>query len=404
MVNSVKEELLVTRREDKILFARVQDGKIVQLQAEDSDGGILGNIYVAKVRNIVKNINAAFVEFAKGQMGYLPLTGQIAPIHTDGTPRNDDRILIGDELIVQVTKEAVKTKPPTVSCAIELPGRYAVLTRKNGIVTSVSKKIQDEDKRENLRCILQEYAGESYGFVARTNSASCEEMTFRGEIEGLVKQYEQITKQGIHRTVYSVLYRAADGYLSQIRDSLGGQSTGILTDDEELYAQIQTYLEAGGLQDSMPLTLWDPDHGKMDAVYDISRTIEKVLRPKVWLRGGGYLIIQPTEALIAIDVNTGKAISKKKDVEKTFLKVNMEAVEEIARQLRLRNLSGMILIDFIDMKDPEHKEKVLQALERATAKDPVQTTVVDMTALGLVEVTRKKVRKSFYEQLKKGQD
>ena len=166
MVNSVKEELLVTRREDKILFARVQDGKIVQLQAEDSDGGILGNIYVAKVRNIVKNINAAFVEFAKGQMGYLSLTGQIAPIHTDGTPRNDDRILIGDELIVQVTKEAVKTKPPTVSCAIELPGRYAVLTRKNGIVTSVSKKIQDEDKRENLRCILQEYAGESYGFVA----------------------------------------------------------------------------------------------------------------------------------------------------------------------------------------------------------------------------------------------
>ena len=378
MVNSVKEELLVTRREDKILFARVQDGKIVQLQAEDSDGGILGNIYVAKVRNIVKNINAAFVEFAKGQMGYLPLTGQIAPIHTDGTP--------------------------TVSCAIELPGRYAVLTRKKGIVTSVSKKIQDEDKRENLRCILQEYAGESYGFVARTNSASCEEMTFRGEIEGLVKQYEQIIKQGIHRTVYSVLYRAADGYLSQIRDSLDGQSTGILTDDEELYAQIQTYLEAGGLQDSMPLTLWDPDHGKMDAVYDISRTIEKVLRPKVWLRGGGYLIIQPTEALIAIDVNTGKAISKKKDVEKTFLKVNMEAVEEIARQLRLRNLSGMILIDFIDMKDPEHKEKVLQALERATAKDPVQTTVVDMTALGLVEVTRKKVRKSFYEQLKKGQD
>lgn len=110
MVNSVKEELLVTRREDKILFARVQDGKIVQLQAEDSDGGILGNIYVAKVRNIVKNINAAFVEFAKGQHGYLPLTGQIAPIHTDGTPRNDDRILIGDELIVQVNKGGSENK------------------------------------------------------------------------------------------------------------------------------------------------------------------------------------------------------------------------------------------------------------------------------------------------------
>ena len=149
----------------------------------------------------------------------------------------------------------------------------------------------------------------------------------------------------------------------------------------------------------MPLTLWDPDHGKMDAVYDISRTIEKVLRPKVWLRGGGYLIIQPTEALIAIDVNTGKAISKKKDVEKTFLKVNMEAVEEIARQLRLRNLSGMILIDFIDMKSKDDEKELLQVMQNYLNGDSKKAVAVDITKLGIMEITRKKEKNPIFRQI-----
>lgn len=136
----------------------------------------------------------------------------------------------------------------------------------------------------------------------------------------------------------------------------------------------------------------------------LQKTLEHALMPKVWLKNGGYLVIQPTEALVSIDVNTGKAISKKKDVQKTFLKVNLEAATQIAKQLRLRNLSGMILIDFIDMKDADYNKQLMDRLRTEFAKDPVKTILVDMTKLGLVEVTRKKVRKSLYEQIKDAQD
>ena len=149
--------------------------------------------------------------------------------------------------------------------------------------------------------------------------------------------------------------------------------------------------------------MWNPLDGKLDAVYNVSRTLEHALMQRAWLKSGAYIIIQPTEALVSIDVNTGKAISKKKDVQKTFLKVNLEAAKEIAYQLRLRNLSGMILIDFIDMKDEENNQLLMETLKEECSKDGVKTSVVDMTKLGLVEVTRKKTRKTLYEQLH-GQD
>ena len=145
--------------------------------------------------------------------------------------------------------------------------------------------------------------------------------------------------------------------------------------------------------------MWDNGNGKMDAVFDISKSLKKALQEKVWLKNGAYIIIQPTEALVSVDVNTGKAVSKKKDVQKTFLKVNLEAAKEIAFQLRLRNLSGMILVDFIDMVSDEDNKTLLEVFREALAKDPVPANVVDMTKLGLVEVTRKKVRKPLYEQV-----
>lgn len=395
----MKEELLVTRRDNQILFVRVEDGRISQIQAESAGGNLLGNVYVGKVRNIVKNIGAAFVEFQKGQTGYLPLSAKVSPIHTGQNRRDDGRVLIGDEIIVQVEREAVKTKPPTLTGAIELVGCYVVLTMKNGSANSVSKKIKDGEKREALRQILDEYSGAQYGFVARTNSADCTEEILREEIRSLTEQYRKLVEQGQHRVIFSELRNAPNGYLTQIRDSRQENLTQILTDDDSLYEEISRYLQDNHLAEKLPLYQWNPDNGKMDAVYDISRTIERALRPKVWLKSGGYLVIQPTEALISIDVNSGKAISRKKDVEQTFLKVNLEAAREIAKQLRLRNLSGMIIVDFIDMKERDNNEALLKELRYEVSKDSVQTTVVDMTALGLVEMTRKKLRKSLYEQL-----
>lgn len=395
----MKEELLVTYRENKVLFARVQDGKIIQIQAEPADGGLLGNIYVGKVRNVVKNINAAFVEFQKGQMGYLSLGASCHPIRTDGSRQGDDRILIGDEIFVQVQREAVKTKPPGLSAHIDLPGRYVVLTTKPDTGISISKKIRDKKVREQLQQWIMPYQQDAIGFIARTNSTSCTKEELCSELERLLQQYEEMVRVGTHRVIFSTLRTEEKGYLSQIRDSGGEAVRTILTDQESLYREISEYLQNSGLNDRLTVQLWDPDHGKMDAVYDISRTIQKALQPRVWLRNGGYLVIQPTEALVSIDVNTGKAISKKKDVEQTFFKVNVEAAKEIARQLRLRNLSGMILVDFIDMKSEEHNQELMDILRREVKKDPVQTTVVDMTGLGLVELTRKKVRKPLYDQL-----
>lgn len=411
----MQEKLLVTRWEHHILTVRTEDEQVVQIQADSVEqDSLLGNIYVGKVRNIVKNIHAAFVEFQKGQMGYLSLDTTYIPIHTDGRSYQPGRVLIGDEIIVQVTGEAVKTKPPTLSGRIEIAGKYLVLTSvgelppapatvdKQGV--RISKQIRDKVKREFLKQQLEVYCRPEYGFVARTNSAFASEEELEQEAECLIRQYQEITEYGKHKAQFTLLKQAPGGYLSQIRDSYQNRLARIITDDDSLYQEIQCYLQDNGWNDPDLLERWDPDCGRMDAVYNITRTLEQAQRPKVWLKSGGYLIIQPTEALVSIDVNTGKAVSKKKDVQQTFHKINREAAEEIAKQLRLRNLSGMILIDFIDMRSKEDQQDVMNALKKAVACDPVQTTVVDMTKLGLVEVTRKKIRKTLSDQLRDRND
>ena len=395
-------ELLIMRRENKILSLQVQEGKICQIHAEGTEAeptAHLGDIYVGKVRNIVKNINAAFVEFQKGQIGYLSLSDSVIPIHTQGVVYQEGRVLIGDEIMVQVAKEAIKTKPPTLSGALDLTGRYVVLTVGRPQI-SISKKIREKAVREELSEFLAEFACDAFGFIARTNSAEVSKEVLQQEIQSLIKSYEEIMEFGIHRTPYSCLLKAPAGYLSHIRDGYIAKVERILTDDEELYQEIEGFLKRFWPEELHKLERWKPENGKLDAVYNVSRTIDHALMPKVWLKSGAYLVIQPTEALVSIDVNTGKAISKKKDVQQTYLKVNKEAAQEIAHQLRLRNLSGMILIDFIDMKSEEAKLEVIESLRQAVRQDPVKTTVVDMTKLGLVEVTRMKLRKSLFEQLK----
>lgn len=395
-------ELLITKQKNKILSVQVNEGKIFQIHAEDAGREKyvrLGDIYVGKVRNIVKNINAAFVEFSKGQMGYLSLSEKSTPIHTQGFPYQEGRVLIGDEIIVQVAKEAVKTKPPTLTGFIDFTGRYVVLTVGRP-QTSISKKIRDKSVREELNRILMEYSCPEYGFIARTNSANVPEEQLRQEIQALIQTYQEMMSYGLHRTPFTCLQKAPAGYLCDIRDGYAEQVERIITDSDDLYQEIRQYLETFWPEEGNKLVPWNPAKGKMDAVYNISRTLEHALMPKVWLKSGAYLVIQPTEALVSIDVNTGKAISRKKDVQKTYLKVNKEAAYEIAHQLRLRNLSGMILVDFIDMKSEEDNQELLETLRQAVRSDQVQTTVIDMTKLGLVELTRKKLRKSLFEQMK----
>lgn len=397
-------QLLITKKDGAVLSVRVEDGKVAQIQAQPEDvGSLLGDIYVGKVRNIVKNINAAFVEYEQGKMGYLSLDAKVCPIHTDGVVSDGTRVLIGDEIIIQIEREAVKTKPPTLSGTLNFPGKYVVLIYGERTV-SISSKIKDAERKQQLRGFLRNNIDGDYGFVARTNCKDASDEKILKEIEFLKQQLENIKKLGVHRAKFNCLYHAPDAYLCDIRDSYDSLLESIITDDDEIFNRIMEFAKIYQPEDIKKIKRWDNADGKLDAVYDVTKTLEHALMPKVWLKNGGYLVIQPTEALVSIDVNTGKAISKKKDVQKTFLKVNLEAATQIAKQLRLRNLSGMILIDFIDMKDADYNKQLMDRLRTEFAKDPVKTILVDMTKLGLVEVTRKKVRKSLYEQIKDAQD
>lgn len=397
-------QLLITKKDGAVLSVRVEDGKVAQIQAQPEDAGsLLGDIYVGKVRNIVKNINAAFVEYEQGKMGYFSLDAKVCPIHTDGVVSDGTRVLIGDEIIIQIEREAVKTKPPTLSGTLNFPGKYVVLIYGERTV-SISSKIKDAERKQQLRGFLRNNIDGDYGFVARTNCKDASDEKILKEIAFLKQQLENIKKFGVHRAKFNCLYHAPDAYLCDIRDSYDSLLESIITDDDEIFNRIMEFAKIYQPEDIKKIKRWDNADGKLDAVYDVTKTLEHALMPKVWLKNGGYLVIQPTEALVSIDVNTGKAISKKKDVQKTFLKVNLEAATQIAKQLRLRNLSGMILIDFIDMKDADYNKQLMDRLRTEFAKDPVKTILVDMTKLGLVEVTRKKVRKSLYEQIKDAQD
>ncbi len=359
----------------------------------------MGNVYVGKVRNIVKNLGAAFVEFGPDMLGYLPLNEPIIPKHTCGRVQNDSRVVVDDEIIVQVSREAQKHKPPALTGKVNFPGKYlAIVHGESGL--GISRKIKGQEKREKLREILDGYTTEEYSIVARTNSANASSEEIRQEMERLLKRYRQTFDAGMHRSPHACLFRAPEGYLSSITDAYEADLEEVITDSKTVYKRIVKYVEENGWQDRIPVTFWEESRGKLRCVYNIDRELDHALSQKVWLKSGGYLVIQPTEALISIDVNSGKAIAKRKNMEKNFLQINMEAALEIVHQIRLRNLSGIILVDFIDMKEEESKQKLLDFLSKEMEKDRIPTKLVDMTPLGLVEITRKKVRKPLYEQMR----
>ncbi len=399
------DELLITRKEDMILSVLASGRRVIQIHAEpvperDVFEARVGDIYVGKVCNVVKNINAAFVEFARGQMGYLSLAEREMPLHTQGAPFQEGRVLAGDEIIVQIKREASGGKSPTLTGTVNLAGRYAALTvGKRGC--HVSKKLRDGKQREHLLELLSRYADEGYSLVARTNCGEAADEVIERELGWLLRRYRDIVTYGMHKTALTKLESAPAGFLGDIRDGYAREVKRILTDQDSLYETIREYIAAQMPGELAKLALWDPSWGKLDAVYDISRTLERAFQTKIWLKSGANLVIQPTEALVSIDVNTGKAVSKKKDVQKTFYRVNEEAALEIAGQLRLRDLSGMILIDFIDMESEEDNQALMEVLRQEVEKDPVPTVVVDMTKLGLVEVTRKRIRRPLVEQYKR---
>lgn len=394
-----KVNQLVILKENQMVYSLLLQKKdLVQVHAEPvtENQALLGNIYIGKVKNIVKNINAAFVEISGGRMCYLPLSKKQYPIYCNGVVR--EKVCIGDEIMVQIERENVKTKAPTVTCNINLTGKYVVLT--HGITKlGISAKIADQVERDRLHGILEPYQSTQYGFVVRTNSKEIEKERIEEEIKVLIDAYERLTTQSIHFNRFSLIDKGLPNYLCDIRDANHLHLDEIITDNKVLYEEIKEFLLKYQPEDMEKLTFYQDPMISMKNLYGIDTKLGKALQKRVWLKSGGYLVIEPTEALTVIDVNTGKAVKGKKNEQDTFFKINKEAAEEIAKQIRLRNMSGIIVIDFIDMESEENKKNLMSQLRLLLSKDPIKTAVIDMTKLNLVEVTRKKVRKPLWEQI-----
>lgn len=399
----MSQKIIVTNIGGRIITALSEDDRIVELhyggRYEDEEALRLGNIYIGKVQNIVQNIRAAFIEVAGGISCYYPMDEGCMPIFTSKFGKKP--LCIGDELLVQISKEAVKTKAPSVSAKLNFTGKYAVLTYGDTRIGLSSKLTRSQ--KDRLRKIAGEYQSEEYGFIIRTNAAEVSDEILRGELEFLIEEYEYVRRIGASRVCYSCVKQAPAPYLTDLKNAYQKDLTAICVEDERLYQNVEEYLRRYQPEDLPKLVRYEDKLLPMHKLYSIEKHLTDALKERVWLKSGAYLVIQPTEAMTVIDVNTGKCVSKKKDDE-TFLKINLEAATEVARQLRLRNLSGIILIDFINMNDAAATQELLKKLEKELKKDPIETILVDMTKLQFVEITRKKIRKPLKEALENTHD
>ncbi|WP_124066430.1 ribonuclease E/G [Clostridium sp. E02] len=388
-------KLIITRWNGSI-FTLLQSGKnTIQLDIDPSGNqSILGNIYIGKVNNIVKNINAAFVDIGNGQMGYLSLSDPF--LHFANQRPYEGKLKQGDEIIVQVEREAVKTKAPVLSGNLNITGRYFVLTSGKKQI-GFSGKITDQTWKSKMKSDLEMKKKENYGMIVRTNAYGASQEELEAEFSDLEDSLVRILDNGKHRTCYSLLYSCEPSYLLGLRDSFKSTLEAVITDERDIYDTVKAYLDRYQPENLQLLTWYEDPLLPLRKLYRIEKTMEEALGKKVWLKSGGYLVIEPTEALVVIDVNTGK-YSGRKAPRDTIMKVNLEASKEIGHQLRLRNLSGIIIIDFIDMEEEEDRVLLVNTLEQILSKDPIKTTVVEITKLNLVEVTRKKIKKPIYEQ------
>lgn len=377
-------KIIITGYGNGILTAVEEDGRVAELHAEPvTDAPRVGDIFLARVENVVKNLNSAFVELGGGRKAYLPLDRE-KPLAVCG----ERRACQGETVLVQVEKEAVKTKTPVVSGTISLAGESLVLLCP-GSGVRLSRKIGGDEQRARLKALLEGELPEGTGAVVRTEAVHAPEEEILAELRRLREELERILSSYRYRTAFTCLHRGKTLYETVLERRLADPETEeAVTDLSEVWEKIS----------SLPKTrFYDDASLSLTAAHDLEKALKKATDRHVWLPCGGYLVIEPTEALTVIDVNTGKNdLNKKK--EAAVRRTNREAAAEIAAQLRLRNLSGMILVDFID-QGPEETKALLEEMRALLRKDPVLAEAVDVTGLGLMELTRKRVRRPLYEQL-----
>lgn len=377
-----------------------EEERIVEIRLESDQGkSIFGNIYTGQVENIASNIQAAFVQIEPGKRCYYPLAEAQRAVFSAGR-KGKGPLRPGDELLVQVNRDAMKGKLPALTSNLNFTGRYLVLTtgdKKFGL----SSKLSQED-RHRLSGWLREEAerpDKEFGIIVRTNAADASKEEILKELEWLKSRYHKAVVQGRNRTCFSLVLETEPFYVAAVRDAYGRDLDEIITDVPEIREMILGYLEEISPELKEKLRFYQDKLLPLYKLYRVETALDAIQKEKVWLNSGGFLVIQQTEAFVSIDVNSGKYTGKKK-MEETFRKINLEAAAEISRQLRLRNLSGIILIDFINMENPDHRDELFHVLQKLLRKDPIKSRAIDITPLHILEMTRKKVRRPVIEDIR----
>ncbi len=373
----------------------LEDGRLCEVHPHGTSGSLLGNIYVGKIKNVVKNIEAAFVEIAGGQTCFLPFSEAVCPILTNRV--YDGRLLCGDEILVQVIRDRVKTKDPALTAKLTLEGRWCAVVVDGGHGIRYSRQLPEETAAGLAGALNEIEVQGPLTLLVRTKAgelSSKEEIsqTLIREAQRLLERAQKLLKIGKTRTVFSLISEEKPEWLSIMQEQKEGFDK-VVTDEPAVYHALSGQ-EFSGTE----ISFYTDERISLFQLYGLSSKLDEALSKRVWLKSGGYLVIEPTEALTVIDVNTGKFDGKKK-TEETFALINREAARETARQMRLRNLSGIILVDFINQEKAE-AGRLLDYFRECCKTDGIPVRVVDMTPLGLVEVTRKKVRRPLAELIR----
>ncbi len=406
------KELVISTTSHETRVALLEGGHIAELYIErERERGIVGNIYKGRVIRVLPGMQAAFVDIGLEKAAFLYVAdvldvmeqverrveGDTEPAGEEESelpplPPIEDLLKEGQELLVQISKEPIGTKGARITSHISLPGRHLVYMPTVDHV-GISRRIECEEERERLRSVVEEIRSPGTGFIVRTVSEGKSEEDLRHDMSFLVGLWENISRGLDQISAPELVHSDLDVTSKVLRDILTEDVQKIVVDNQEEYEKIVRFLRTFMPRLNYCIELYKGDEPIFDA-YGLEVEISRALGRKVWLKSGGSIIIEQTEALTAVDVNTGRYVGKH-NLEDTILKTNLEAVKEIAFQLRLRNIGGLIIIDFIDMEKEAHREKVHAALEEALKNDKNKTNILKISELGLVEMTRKRVRESI---------
>ncbi len=400
----MKTDIIVDVNPRETRVAILEDGRLAEFKVE-REQEVVGNVYMGRVENVVSGLDAAFVDVGIERNVFL----HVSDAFTEEPSRNKMRrkmgsfppigevVKKGQEFLVQVTKGPLELKGARATRRISLPSRYLVLMADEKSKVGVSKKIEDERERKRLRDLAQKVKPDGFSLIVRTRAEGASLSEFEQDVKFLLKMWRSIQGKERQAKAPSLIYEDTSLVYGVFRDVFDSEVNSFVVNDKVAYDRILNLCSnvAPQLRDKVELYRGDEP---IAVHYGVQKEIERALRPKVWLSHGGNIVIEQTEALTTIDVNTGKFVGAKR-LQDAVLQTNLDAAQEIARQLRLRDIGGIIVIDMIDMDNVRHRRKVSAALRDAFAADRMKTRILHITRLGLIEMTRKRTSRSLHRQL-----